>query len=259
LKLLRITLIQTPLIWEDREANISLIDAAIEQIGEPTDLVVLPEMFTTGFSMHPEQFAEDFNGPTVAWMKQRAKAQQVALAGSMMMQDKGKYYNTLVFMHPDGHADFYRKRHLFTLGEEHAHYTAGGKQVMIEYKGYHILLAVCYDLRFPVWLRRTPAMNYDLLLLVANWPERRNTHWKNLIQARAIENQSYVAAVNRVGEDGNGVAHSGDSALINAKGEILFQLANQPFVKTFSIEKDETNAYRLSFNLLADADTFTLL
>lgn len=257
--MLRISLIQTPLIWEDRNANIGLIEKALSTISEPTDLVVLPEMFTTGFSMRPEQLAEQANGSTVQWMKQTAEAHQYAIAGSIMLEENGNYYNTLIFIHPDGHADYYRKRHLFTLGDEHEHYSAGDQQVMIEYKDYRILLAVCYDLRFPVWLRRTPAMNYDLLLLVANWPERRNAHWKNLIQARAIENQSYVAAVNRIGEDGHGVAHSGDSALINAKGEILFQQANQPFVKTFSIEKDETNAYRQSFNLLADADAFTLL
>lgn len=257
--MLRITLIQTPLIWEDPEANIGLMNEALASIEEPTDLVVLPEMFTTGFSMRPEALAETMEGPSIRWMRETAKKKQYALAGSIMMQDAGKYYNTLVFMHPDGHADFYRKRHLFTLGEEQEHYTAGDRQVMIEYKGYQLLLAICYDIRFPVWLRRTPQLNYDAMLVVANWPERRNAHWKALIQARAIENQCYVAAVNRVGEDGNGVSHSGDSALINSKGEIVFQQTQLPFVKTFSMDKDETNTYRRSFNLLADADAFTLL
>jgi predicted amidohydrolase len=256
--MINITLIQTDLVWQNRDANIKRFDELIDSNQEQTDLIVLPEMFTTGFSMKPNDHAETMNGPALDWMIQKASDKKVAITGSMMIQDKDRFYNRLFFVFPDGKYEFYDKRHLFRMADEHNHYTAGSRRIMIPYKGFLIFPIICYDLRFPVWLRRTRDFNYDLLICVANWPERRNAHWKALIQARAIENQCFVAAVNRVGEDGNHINHSGDSALINARGEIIHQVSNDFFMKTFTLDKQETEQYRQSFNVIEDADPFVL-
>ncbi len=256
--MLKVTLIQSELVWQNIDANLAHFTRLIDQLDETTDLIVLPEMFTTGFSMEPETFAEGIEGRAMQWMKNMAILKNVAITGSVMYSEEGKCFNKLVFMFPDGNFQSYNKKHLFSIGDETNHYTAGNRQVMVEFKEYKIFLAICYDLRFPAWLRRTAEYNYDVMLLVANWPERRSNHWKTLIQARAIENQAYVIAVNRIGNDGNDVHHSGDSALINAKGELEFPFTSEAFVKTFTINKEETQAYRNSFNTIADADTFNL-
>lgn len=256
--MLGVTLIQTELDWENTDANLARFGMLMDQINGQTDLVVLPEMFTTGFSMHPELFAETMDGKAITWMQTQAAKHTCAIAGSLMMQADGRFVNRLCFVHPDGHVDTYDKKHLFSPGDESKHYTAGNQQIVFQYKNYSILPVVCYDLRFPVWLRRTPALDYDLMLVVANWPERRSRHWKILLQARAVENQCVVVAVNRIGQDGNGVQHTGDSSVINAKGEILLQKSNTAFVQTLLLDKAETLAYRNAFQVSADADAFSL-
>lgn len=256
--MLNITLIQSALIWQNREVNLKHFSALIQGILEPTDLIILPEMFTTGFSMFPEQHAETMDGPAIQWMKDMASAKQCAITGSMMLLENGRFYNRLVFMFPDGHFEYYDKRHLFRMADEHNHYVSGKNRILLELKGFRIFPVICYDLRFPVWLRRSESFDYDLMVVVANWPERRNVHWKILSQARAIENQCVVAAVNRIGEDGNQINHSGDSALFTARGEIVIQEAHTPFVKTFQLNKKDITDYREQFQVIKDADSFTL-
>jgi omega-amidase len=216
---LNISMIQTALFWENPAENLKMFDEKIHSITEPADIILLPEMFTTGFSMNPKGIAETWDGRALQYMKEWAKKKNAAICGSLMFEDEGKYYNRLIWMSSDGKFHHYDKRHLFGLGVEDKTYTPGDFQLLIEYRGWKIKPLVCYDLRFPVWCRNTEG--YDLLLFVANWPERRILAWKSLLVARAIENQCYVAGVNRVGDDGNGIYHSGDSMVIDPKGEIL--------------------------------------
>lgn len=253
---LTITLIQAELFWENKEVNIHHFTKLIEDIKEQTDVIILPEMFSTGFSMNASALAEKMDGPVVSWMKETAKKKQAVICGSLIIEEDEKYYNRFVWVGTDGIVQCYNKRHLFRMANENDFYTNGTKKIIIEYKGFKIFPAVCYDLRFPVWLRRTKQFDYDMMIVVANWPERRAQHWKALLQARAIENQCYVAAVNRVGNDGNGFLYSGESSLINPKGEIFFQQANESFTKTFTIELAEVNEWRNNFKAIEDADSF---
>jgi predicted amidohydrolase len=225
--------------------------------GLQTDLVVLPEMFTTGFSMNPNELAEEEDGPTLAWLKAKARELDAAITGSVIIREKGKYYNRLFFVLPNGNYQTYNKRHLFTYAGEHHHYTAGSNKLTLDYKGWKICPMVCYDLRFPVWSRNTE--DYDLLIYVANWPERRNHPWKSLLVARAIENQCYTIGLNRVGEDGNGISHSGDSIVLDPLGEKI--AAANPLIEeviTTQISKAELQKVRDRFQFLADRDEFTL-
>src|SRR5215469_13860177 len=197
---LTITGIQTNLHWEDKKANLQMFEEKISSISQPTEIVVLPEMFSTGFSMKPEKLAETMDGETVQWMKRVSAEKKIILTGSLIIEDNKKYFNRLIWMLPNGQVGYYDKRHLFAYGEEDQHFTAGNKRLIASVKGWKINLLVCYDLRFPIWARQTPApagedgtsAEYDLLIYVANWPERRNHAWKTLLQARAIENQCYV-------------------------------------------------------------------
>lgn len=255
---LNLSLFQTALHWENRAANLEHFTRLIEGQTEQTDLMILPEMFTTGFSMQPEIFADTETGETLNWLKYQAQKYHTTITGSAMTKDNGKYYNRLYIVHADGTYQTCDKHHLFRMGEEQKHYTAGKSRLLVHYKGWRIFPIVCYDLRFPVWLRRTEAFNYDLMVVVANWPQRRAEHWKTLLRARAIENQCYVAAVNRVGDDGNGVYHSGDSSLISPKGEILFQESDKEGVKTFQLDLQEVIQYRQEFPVGADTDLFEL-
>ena len=218
---LTITLIQPDLTWENKAANLSRLSQKIEAIKEKTEVVILPEMFSTGFSMKPEVLSEKMDGETMEWMKKISSEKKIILTGSIIIEDNAagmhgnkKYYNRLIWMLPNGEYGFYDKRHLFAYADEHSHYTAGDKRLIASVKGWKINLQVCYDLRFPVWARQCPLPaakgpeaktdpEYDLLIYVANWPERRKHAWKTLLQARAIENQCYVIGVNRVGTDGN--------------------------------------------------------
>ncbi len=251
---LKITLIQTKLHWENVEANLAMFAEKITSIKESTDLILLPEMFSTGFSMNPETLAEEMNGRAMNWMYEQAKAKNAVVCGSLIIKENDKYYNRLIWMRPDFAFSFYDKRHLFRYGEENNHYSGGHAKIIEELNGWKICPLVCYDLRFPVWSRNRE--NYDLLLYIANWPERRNHAWKSLLVARAIENQTYVAGLNRVGDDGNNIYHSGDSSLIDYKGEIIFQQAKEEFVKTFTLTKEPLEAYRKEFPVLMDRDEF---
>jgi predicted amidohydrolase len=253
---LNITLIQSELHWENVEANLAMFANKIAAFKEQTDLILLPEMFSTGFSMKPEKLAEEMNGSAIEWMKKQAKEKNAVICGSLIIKEQGKYYNRLIWMRPDGAFSVYDKRHLFRMGEENNHYSAGSSKITEEIKGWKILPLVCYDLRFPVWSRNSD--NYDLLLYVANWPERRNHAWKSLLIARAIENQSYVLGLNRVGNDGNNIYYSGDSSVINFKGEIIFQEANNELVKSFTLKKEPLEEYRKEFPVLMDRDEFEL-
>lgn len=259
---LTFTLIQTNLHWEDKQANLRMLEEKIKAIGEKTQVVVLPEMFSTGFSMKPEALAEPMDGETVGWMKRVAAEKRVILAGSVIIEDGGRYFNRFLWMLPNGQCGFYDKRHRFAFAGEDKHYTAGSERFIASVNGWKLNLLVCYDLRFPVWARQQfgdeKAFEYDVLLYVANWPERRSTAWKSLLQARAIENQCYVIGVNRVGSDGNGIHHSGDSTVVDPLGEILYQKKDAEDVFTITLNKEHLNAAREKFPFWKDADDFQI-
>lgn len=255
---LKFTLIQPDIVWEDKEANLQQYEEYIAAVQEPMEVVVLPEMFSTGFSMAPEQLAEPMEGPSVQWMKDTARKYRCILTGSLIIEEDGNYYNRMLWVQPDGKTGHYDKRHLFGYAKENEHYTGGSKRLIVSVKGFKICLQVCYDLRFPVWARNVDE-EYDVLLYVANWPERRSMPWKTLLQARAIENMSYVIGVNRVGEDGNGIAHSGDSSIFGPLGEQIWQHSNTPVCHTVSIEKEKIGKAREQFSFLKDADKFVIM
>lgn len=248
-----IQLIQSSLIWESVDENLQAFERELDTLGD-ADLVLLPEMFTTGFSMRPEKLAAD-NLEALPWMLKMASKYQKAICGSVLIEEEGHYFNRLYFVEPSGKIHHYDKRHLFTMGEEPKHYTAGTERIIIDYLGWKILPLVCYDLRFPVFSRND--VGYDLLLYVANWPEKRAYHWKALLLARAIENQCYVAACNRVGQDGNGAAHNGDSYLIDFKGEILSALSQDAGIIEGECDQDLLAEAREKFPVLPDADSFS--
>lgn len=257
------TLVQTQLHWEDSTANLQMLGEKIEAISEQTHVVVLPEMFSTGFSMKPAQLAEKMDGPTVLWMKKIASTKKIILTGSIIIEEEGNYFNRLIWMLPNGQHGFYDKRHLFAYGEEDKHYSAGTKRLIASVNGWKINLMVCYDLRFPVWARqqfdKKRNFEYDVLIYVANWPERRNTAWKSLLRARAIENQCYVIGVNRVGNDGNNIYHSGDSMVVDPLGEILYEKADAEDIFTISLDKERLKEVREKFQFWRDADGFEIL
>jgi omega-amidase len=264
MSLLTITTIQTALSWEDKTANLRHFEARIDAITEPTEIVILPEMFSTGFSMQPERLAEPMEGPTLRWMRETAARKKIILTGSVIIEEGGNYYNRLIWMLPNGQYGHYDKRHRFAYAGENEHYTAGGKRLVASVKGWRVLLLVCYDLRFPVWSRQypppgeTPDLEYDLLLYVANWPERRSHPWKTLLQARAIENQCYVIGVNRIGNDGNGIYHSGDSMLIDPLGETLYHAGARDETYTHTLKKEDLTQIRQRFPFWRDADHFSI-
>jgi len=276
---LTITGIQTNLHWEDKVANLKMFEEKILSINQPTEIVMLPEMFSTGFSMKPEKLAETMDGETVNWMKRIAAKKKIILTGSVIIEETGQtgtvrpvYYNRLIWMMPNGQFGFYDKRHLFAYADEDQHYTAGNKRLIASVKGWKINLLVCYDLRFPVWARQhlipnpspkvekgAAAPEYDLLIYVANWPERRIHAWKTLLQARAIENQCYVVGVNRVGEDGNKINYCGDSMVVDPLGEVLYAGKNQKDIFTVTLDKSHLEAVREKFPFWRDADQFRIL
>lgn len=255
--MLTVAYIQTNLVWENAQANRAHFQTLIESLEANTDLVVLPEMFTTGFSMQPRALAESVKGPTLQWMKQLAAQCNVTITGSVIIEDHGSYYNRLFWVSPSGDVKQYNKRHLFSLAGEEKLYEAGQEQLIVELKGFKIMPLICYDLRFPVWSRNT--MNYDVLIYVANWPEKRNFFWKHLLIARAIENQSYVIGVNRVGVDGNNMPHSGDSVVLDALGaELSAAQSSKEQVGYAVLTKEHLTTVRNRFRFLDDQDTFSL-
>jgi predicted amidohydrolase len=256
--ILKITLVQADIVWEDIEKNLENYTRKLTQIGESTDLIVLPEMFATGFLMNPRQFAENPNGKIFNWMKTISARKSAALIGSIITTENGKFYNRLIWMNPDGEFFQYDKRHLFTFAGEDKNYTGGNSKLIINYKGWRIRPLICYDLRFPVWSRNRN--DYDLLIYTANWPERRNHAWKSLLTARAIENQCYTAGLNRIGKDGDGVGHSGDSALLDAFGKQISNIKpNEEATATFGISFSELNDFRNKFAFWKDADDFEII
>jgi predicted amidohydrolase len=254
---LSFSLIQPSLFWEDKGANLDMLAKKILSIEEYTEVIVLPEMFNTGFSMQPKKFAETMDGPTVEWMRRLSAEKKAIITGSLMIQEGEQFFNRLIWMLPNGELGYYDKRHLFAFAGEDQHYTAGNKRLIASVKGWKINLQVCYDLRFPVWARQQ-GEEYDVLLYVANWPEKRNHAWKTLLTARAIENQCYTIGVNRVGMDGNNIAHSGDSLIVGPLGEVLYHCAFNEDVFTITLQKDELTNTRAQFPFWKDADFFQI-
>lgn len=261
---LTISLVQTALHWEDKQRNLQMLEEKINGIAERTEVIILPEMFSTGFSMKPGLLAETMDGESVAWMKRTAASKRAIVTGSLIIKEGDHFYNRLIWMQPDGKYGYYDKRHLFGYAHEDQHYTPGNKRLVASAKGWKVNLQVCYDLRFPVWSRQNFAATggvpeFDLLIFVANWPERRNHAWKTLLQARAIENQCYVAGVNRIGRDGNDIYHSGDSMAVNAMGEVLYQKAHDEDVYTITLHKEELDETRNKLPFWKDGDKFMIL
>lgn len=266
---LNITTIQTDLHWEDKASNLRMLEEKINSVKDKMEVVVLPEMFSTGFSMSPESLAEKMDGETVAWMKRMAASKNIIITGSVIIEEDGLYYNRLLWMQPNGQCGYYDKRHRFAYAGEDLHYAAGKRRMIASVKGWRILLMVCYDLRFPVWSRQTVYSaipggdgtapgepEYDVLVYVANWPARRVHAWKTLLQARAIENQCYVVGVNRTGNDGNNIYYSGESMIIDALGEVLHTKANEEAIFTITLEKEKLNEIRNKLPFLKDSDRF---
>jgi predicted amidohydrolase len=252
---LKISLLQTELAWEDPAANCRHLAAQMTGF-DATDLVVLPEMFSTGFSMASVRLAETMTGPSVMWMQQQAASLDAVVCGSLIINADGHYYNRCIWMPADGNVQYYDKKHLFRMSNEHQHYSPGRHRCVVQWQGFRVCLQVCYDLRFPVWSRNQN--DYDLLLFVANWPAARRQHWRSLLQARAIENQSYVVGVNRLGTDGYGVTYAGDSLMFDFNGEPLADLTDQPSCPTLAIDMEPLRRYREAFPAWRDADRFDL-
>lgn len=253
---IRITAVQSILHWKDIEANLAMFDQKLNGLKGQTDLVILPEMFTTGFSMEPADVAEKMEGRSIKWMHDKAKEINAVVTGSLILEEDGHYFNRVIWMRPDGTFDQYDKRHLFTLAGEHEVFTPGKNKLVTEWKGWEICPLVCYDLRFPVWSRN--AEKFDLLIYIANWPEKRSHHWRSLLMARAIENQCFVAAVNRIGVDGAGLNYIGDTSIIDYSGQLILQASTVEGVFTCAISKAPMEDYRAKLRFLPDQDKFQI-
>lgn len=256
---LRVTLVQAELAWHDAPANRRHFEQLIQPLAGETDLIVLPEMFTTGFTMATE-VAEPVNGPSVDWLRETAAQVNATITGSIVTQDHGRYFNRLIWMRPDGTHASYDKRHLFRMAREHEHYAAGNERLIVEVAGWRVCPLVCYDLRFPVWSRNQLATDkgYDVLVYVANWPERRRYAWQTLLRARAIENLSYCIGVNRVGKDAKGIDYVGDSAAIDFLGQPLTAPSETEFVATAVLDRAALENFRAKFPAHLDADAFVV-
>ena len=255
---LRVCLVQQPLVWQDPAANRARFEELLLPLAGRTDLVLLPETFTTGFSMEVERLAEPVNGPSSAWLSGLAARLDAAVAGSVITAAGGRYYNRLLWAAPGAALLHYDKRHLFRMGREHEHFTPGRSAWSVPWRGFNICPLVCYDLRFPVFSRRRPGLEYDLLVYVANWPAVRAAAWRQLLRARAIENLAYVVGVNRVGADGHGIAHSGDSAAIDFLGQPLAEAGDDAALVQVELRSGPLAAFRQKFPAHLDADRFTL-
>ena len=255
---LRISMIQSHIIWEDRDENLGYYGELLRRVSGKTDIAVLPETFTTGFSMEVERLADTMDGPTVPSIKGWASKYNLAVVGSFIVKDNGSYFNRAFFITPEGDEYYYDKRHLFRMADEDKHFTAGNKRTVISYKGWNICLQVCYDLRFPVWSRNRNN-EYDLLIYVANWPEARKKVWKTLLPARAVENMAYVCGVNRVGIDGKGFTYRGDSMVFSPKGKKLADAGKrEEITRTCTLNKEDLDELRAKFPAWKDADAFSI-
>ncbi len=253
---LRVTTVQTSLHWEAIDKNLNHFENLLDRIQGQQDIIVLPEMFSTGFTMNTEEVAESMDGKSVQWMRGQAEKLKSVLCGSLILKDGGEYYNRFIWMKPDGEFQFYDKKHLFTLAGEHEYFKPGDQKIIIDYKGWKICPLICYDLRFPVWARNVE--NYDLLIYVANWPKPRANAWRALLTARAIENQCYVVGVNRVGADEKGLDYIGDTMVVDFLGNTLYHTANIEQVSTTELNLTSQNTLRSKLNFLADQDGFQL-
>lgn len=253
---LTITLVQTELTWHDPAANRAHFGEIVHSLPEASDLIILPEMFTTGFTMDTRELAEPMTGPTARWMAELAGACGVTLCGSLIVEDGGRYFNRCLWMPPDGAFRHYDKRHLFRMAGEHEHFAAGESREIFTLKGFRICPMICYDLRFPVWSRG--ANEFDLLVYVANWPAARRSAWQTLLPARAVENQCYVAGVNRTGTDGREIAYAGDSGVYDYLGQPLANLGPENGHCTVTLGLADLNRYREKFPAWRDADDFRL-
>jgi len=253
-----VSLIQTELFWEDIQANLAMLDTKIDTISEKTDIIILPEMFTTGFTMNAGKLAESMNGSAVSWIAAKARQKNTHILGSVIIEEDKKYFNRLLFAKPDGEIITYDKKHLFRMAGEHNVFSAGNRHLTVTVNGWKLRTFICYDLRFPVWCRNIEN-RYDAAIFVADWPARRALHWKTLLPARAVENQSYVIGVNRVGEDGNGLTYSGDSSIVDPLGNILFTQADIPCIHTATLDYDRIREYRETFAAWQDADRDAIL
>jgi predicted amidohydrolase len=256
-EILKISVFQFDLVWEDAAENRAKIDQLLGLMPADTDVVFLPEMFSTGFTMNVSQAAETMSGETLTWLQQRSRKHRLAFCGSLTIQEDDLYYNRLVFVDPSGNVSTYDKRHLFSMGNEGSYFQAGSERLIVEYQGWRICPLICYDLRFPVWSRNRN--EYDLLMYCANWPESRKDVWNTLLKARAIENQSYVVGANRVGVDGNKISYSGNSQLIDAKGKVLASVDDYSESIIFAeFSYKELMDFRTKFPVLDDTDEFVI-
>jgi omega-amidase len=254
---MNITIIQSNLVWENKQANLDTFSNKINAIYASTNIVLLPEMFSTGFSMNAAILAETMDGKTVSWMREIAINKKIILGGSLIIEEEGQFYNRFIWMLPNGQFHTYNKRHLFNLAKENETFTAGDKKIIVQVNGIKFCLQICYDLRFPVFSRQKNDA-YDCLIYVANWPTARITAWDALLKARAIENQCYVIGVNRTGVDGNNIAYNGSSTILNALGETLYNKCDDEDVFTFELDKKDLDNIRQKFGFLKDADDFLI-
>ena len=255
---LKITFVQLPLIWENEEKNLEQFDSCLTSIMPyQTDLIILPEMFNTGFTMNASEVYREMNSEVIEWMKRTAENKKAVVTGSLIIKENGHYYNRLLWVSPEGEIQSYDKRHLFRMANEHQVFSPGNKRLIVKLKGWNICPLICYDLRFPVWSRNTNT--YDLLIYIANWPEKRSYAWKNLLLARAIENQSYVAGVNRTGIDGLGVEYAGGSLVAGPMGEIIRSTQpNEACIETVELSVENLHHFRKIFPAHLDADHFSI-
>lgn len=258
---IKITLIQTDLHWQSIGANLAMLEEKIWQIDTPTDLILLPEMFNTGFSMETDELAEPMNFTSFKWMKQMALQTKAVICGSLIIKENGEFFNRLIWMRPDGTFDTYDKRHLFRMADEHNYFSQGSDQLIADLKGWKICPMICYDLRFPVWSRNKNIegkLAYDLLIYVANWPAPRVNAWDTLLRARAIENLSYCLGLNRIGKDGNNIDYLGHSVVIGPKGYEICDLKEEETLRTVVLSKNDLLKYREKFPAHMDADKFNV-
>ncbi|MFT5521500.1 MAG: omega-amidase [Enterobacterales bacterium] len=256
MKDLTISLVQTALIWQQAEANCEHITKMLIDANCQSDLIILPEMFNSGFTLDATKVAESMSGDTVAWMKQLSADQNAAVTGSLVIRDNGINYNRMVIAYPDGQCQWYDKKHLFRMANEHQRYGAGDQRVIVKWRDWRIALYVCYDLRFPVWCRNQN--DTDLMLFVASWPAARAFPWQTLLRARAMENLCYVCGVNRIGSDANDILYQGDSGVIDMAGQDIVQLGDLDVIKTVTLGAESLNSFRESFPAFLDADTFSV-
>lgn len=256
-KTLKITIIQSELYWENIDANLEMFSFKIENLNEEIDLIILPEMFSTGFSMNAAELAEPTDGKTFQWMVSEAIKHSTAVIGSVIISENNAFYNRLFFIFPDGNFKQYDKKHTFTYAKEHETYTKGSERLIVDYLGWKICPLICYDLRFPIWARNTE--EYDVLIYIANWPKSRTLAWETLLRARAIENMTYCVGVNRVGFDGNNHEYIGHSAVYDALGKQVSSSAFDEFIETVTLEKENIVKNRNQFHFLDDQDSFQLL